>query len=282
MHKYLLLFYISSSLLFATRDDGLQERVKEYKLTELLKPHYFELNNNDYKDYIPNDINVNEQLSQRERLLVEDTVYMQIFMLGTMGVLLLLPESISKWDLDSLQEKSLDEKWKENVAAGPVWDEDDFFINYIGHPVSGAWYYTMAKNDGFNEMESFAYSVFVSTFIWEYGYEAFAEVPSIQDLIVTPVIGSLMGEGFIYIQNKIDANNGEVFGSRSLGGICYFFIDPIGNIAGGLSQFFDAQVTMKYQTYQVKNDLEVKNHSVALQKPRQFENYYGVTLNLLF
>ncbi|MFZ2890098.1 DUF3943 domain-containing protein, partial [Sulfuricurvum sp.] len=53
----------------------------------------------------------------------------------------------------------------------------------------------MARNDGLSIGESAAFSTLMSTFFWEYGYEAFAEVPSIQDLIFTPLVGSLFGEG---------------------------------------------------------------------------------------
>ncbi|WP_203249645.1 MULTISPECIES: DUF3943 domain-containing protein [Cysteiniphilum] len=66
---------------------------------------------------------------------------------------------------------------------------------YIGHPYAGAIYYMAARDSGFGEFESFLYSAFISTFFWEYGVEAFAEVPSIQDLIVTPVDGWLLGVG---------------------------------------------------------------------------------------
>ncbi|OHD91785.1 MAG: hypothetical protein A2552_00180 [Sulfuricurvum sp. RIFOXYD2_FULL_44_160] len=94
----------------------------------------------------------------------------------------------------------------------------------------------------------------MSTFVWEYGYEAFAEVPSIQDLIFTPLLGSFLGEGMYILEGKLDQKGGEVFGSRALGNVSYFFLDPLGRIADGMKNallFFriDLDVTMSIQTY---------------------------------
>ena len=219
-----------------------------------------------------------------QRALVEDTTYMQVFMLGTMGLLVMLPESVTQWDLDALDEKSLSERWKEHVRAGPVMDEDDMFINYIGHPVSGAWYYTMARNDGMDPFESFLYSTFVSTFIWEYGYEAFAEIPSIQDLIATPIIGSLLGEYMYYLEGELDENRGKIWGYQWLGSTSYFLIDPIGNIASGLSGFFDVDVTLRFETYQPNYSRQQTTYNYMLDKPTgQYSRWdYGVILSLEF
>jgi len=194
-----------------------------------------------------------------------------------------MPESVTNWDKNSLEETSLWDKWKANVKAGPVWDEDDFVINYIGHPVSGAWYYTMARNDGIDPLGSFLYSVFVSTFVWEYGYEAFAEIPSIQDLISTPVIGSLMGEYMYRLGKDIDKNGGEVLGSRFLGSFSYFLIDPLGNIGNGIGDVLDLSVTMKYQTFQPYNNINQQTYNRSIEKPSQFASFdYGFMINVEF
>jgi len=193
-----------------------------------------------------------------------------------------MPDSVTNWD-SSDNDKSLSQKWKENVKAGPVMDEDDFVINYIGHPVSGAWYYTLARNDGYDEFESFLYSFFISTFVWEYGYEAFAEIPSIQDIISTPVIGSLMGEGMYYLEQELDKNNGIIWGSSYLGNISYFFLNPFGQIADGMSTWFDVGATMRFETYQPQSYMAQTQYNRSLNKPNQFYNpYYGILINFEF
>jgi len=284
--KIFLSFLLSLSILFAKPldiDENLYQSVKDYNNIVLLKKQYISLDDDFYKDYIPRDTNVNEEMTGPQRDLVEDTIYMQVFMIGTMAILFALPPSVTKWDPDKLKEKSLSQRWKENVKAGPVWDEDDFFINYIGHPVSGAWYYTVARNDGMDEFDSFLYSVFVSTFVWEYGYEAFAEIPSIQDLIATPVVGALMGEYFYYLESEIDKNHGLVWGSSTLGNVSYFFLNPIGRITNNMSEFFDVSVTMRFQTYQPYNSMRVQDYNTYINKPKQFSSFdYGMVLDFNF
>ena len=234
---------------------------------------FTDLYNTTNKDYTPYNININNYLSKPTRKLAQDTFYMQIFMLGTMAVLVALPESISNWDLDELQKESLSDRWKEHVKAGPVIDKDDFFINYIGHPVSGAWYYTMARNDGLDEFDSFLYSVFVSTFVWEYGYEAFAEIPSLQDLIATPVVGSLLGEYFHHLELSLDKNNGKIFNSTTLGNIGYFFLNPIGMVANSLDNMLHIKTTMYIEAYNPTINKAYTYYSkFMIRKPQEFYN----------
>jgi hypothetical protein len=49
------------------------------------------------------------------------------------------------------------------------------------------------------------------SFIWEYIIEATAEKPSTQDLIITPIAGSLLGESIHLITMKMRTNNFNFF-----------------------------------------------------------------------
>lgn len=149
------------------------------------------------------------------------------------GILWAMPESVSNWDKEEIKEKGILWKWKENVKAGPVWDEDDWVLNWITHPYSGGVYYMTARSSGFNIFESFLYSAFMSTCFWEYGIEAFAEVPSKQDLIITPVLGSVVGEGFFYAKKSILKNDHRVLKSRFLGYTSLVIMDPFNTILDG-------------------------------------------------
>ena len=174
-------------------------------------------------------------------------------------------------------------KWKEHVKEGPVWDKDDFAINYIGHPVSGAWYYMMARDYGISPEGSFLYSVFLSTFIWEYGYEAFAEIPSWQDIFSTPIVGSIMGEGFYFLEKKIDKNEGKVFNSKTLGSISYFLLNPIGNISNGLSELFNIHATLRYETYQAHYSIQREYQYIFQEKPTLTRDQnFALILNIDF
>jgi hypothetical protein len=247
--KHLLSLLLSTSL-FAyqfvdlSAKEDIFTHYKEYNLQK----KFSSLDEDLHKDYVVKDINLNNQLDQREKRLFNDTMYLQVFMIGTIGVLAAMPTSVTNWD--NAGERDLGQQWLDNVKAGPVWDEDDFFINYIGHPVSGAWYYMIAREDGYGVWESFFYSFFLSTFFWEYGYEAFAEIPSTQDLIFTPTVGALFGEGFWYMQNALDANRGVLLGSKILGNIAYFLLNPIKRITSSMDSFIDADIEFHYQVFQ--------------------------------
>lgn len=149
------------------------------------------------------------------------------------GTLWVMPKSFSNWDKKEIREKGVLWKWKENVKAGPVWDEDDWVLNYVTHPYSGGVYYMTARSSGFNILESFLYSAFMSTCFWEYGIESFAETPSKQDLVITPVLGSAIGEGFFYAKKSILKNDHRVLKSRFLGYTSLLLIDPFNTILDG-------------------------------------------------
>lgn len=149
------------------------------------------------------------------------------------GVLWAMPESVTNWDKEEIKEKGILWKWKENVKAGPVWDKDNWVLNWITHPYSGGIYYMTARSSGFTVLESFGYSAIMSTFFWEYGIEAFAEVPSIQDLVITPVFGAAVGEGFFYAKKSILRNDRKVLKSKFLGYTTLFLMDPFNTILDG-------------------------------------------------
>ena len=252
-------------------------------MNELLKQQYISLDNNLYRDYIPQNINVNDQLSSSEKKLIEDTLYLQGFMITTISFLYLLPESITKWDPSEANGNDLGDKWKEHISDGPVVDNDEFGINYIGHPYSGAMYYVMARNDNFDPFESFMFSFIMSTFFWEYGYEAFAEIPSVQDLVITPIVGAFMGEYMYYLEKELDKSSGIIWGSKSLGNVSYFFLNPMGRMAEGLSEWLDLSVTMKFETYQETTMIRQEQYNISLNKPYQFDSFnYGIIINLEF
>lgn len=142
------------------------------------------------------------------------------------GALLILPESISNWSDEDIA--NLGTNYVKKVNLGPVIDKDKLYLNYLAHPYVGAIYYMQPRTAGFSWAESAFYSFLFSTFFWEYGIEAFAEIPSWQDLILTPAVGSIIGEGFFQTSRYIQNNNGRLFRSKILGSIVLMIMDPIG------------------------------------------------------
>ena len=118
-----------------------------------------------------------------------DTAILAGAQVGAAAVLFALPESVSKWT--SEDKKSTFRDYADNFTK-PGFDRDEFYINYVLHPYWGATYYIRGRERGLDQASSFVFSTLISA-MYEFGVECFFEKPSIQDLIVTPVVGSLVG-----------------------------------------------------------------------------------------
>lgn len=144
-----------------------------------------------------------------------------------------LPEDATSWNRSELQDVPLLKRWRNHVLKeGPEWDHDKFYFNYILHPYAGAVYFMAARSCGFNFWRSMLYSSVVSTVGWEFGIEAFMERPSYQDLFITPLIGSCIGEGFYRVKRWLVDNDYCLFGSPVLGGLLAFIVDPVNEFTG--------------------------------------------------
>lgn len=122
--------------------------------------------------------------------LGRDTAYFFGYQFFIVGLLYVMPESVSAWT-DEQKEEYTFEKWKDNVTH-PRWDPDKWYINYILHPYWGLTYYTRGRERGLSEAGSFWYSFGLSC-LYEFGLEALFEPVSIQDVIFTPALGSALG-----------------------------------------------------------------------------------------
>lgn len=152
---------------------------------------------------------------------------------GTLLVLECLPADATSWNRAEIQDIPPFKRWFKNVfKRGPEWDHDKFYFNYVLHPYAGSVYFMSARSCGFNMWQSLLYCTCISTIGWEFGVEAFMERPSIQDLFVTPLVGSAIGEGFYCIKRHIVRNGYRLLGSRLLGGIVAFIVDPVNEIVG--------------------------------------------------
>jgi hypothetical protein len=134
-------------------------------------------------------------------------------------ILALLPKENTKWDDDALSRggSNFGRAWTEL----PVWDGDNNFHNWVGHPYAGAFYYNMLRSQGATVLQSFGFAAF-QTVMWEYLLESVAEQPSIQDLITTSIMGSVLGELFNRWSVAILRKGHLNFGQKAL----VFFLNP--------------------------------------------------------
>jgi hypothetical protein len=149
-----------------------------------LRPVFSDLNNNTKP---PKE----EMLVKKKRSLLYPTLYCLGFMVLTVGGAFIF------YDAEQLnwESPSFDQFFHKNILALEYrWDPDRFAFNYIAHPLVGSEYYLRARAEGYDWFESFLFSFAMST-TWEYLFEGWVEPVSIQDMIVTPVLGSVLGEG---------------------------------------------------------------------------------------
>jgi hypothetical protein len=152
---------------------------------------------------------------------------------GTLLVLECLPEDATSWNRAEIRNEPVAKRWFKNVfKRGPEWDHDKFYFNYLLHPYAGSVYFMSARSCGFNMWQSLLYCTCISTIGWEFGIEACMERPSIQDLFVTPLVGSAIGEGFYCVKRHIVRHGYSLFGSRAVGHVVAFIVDPVNEFVG--------------------------------------------------
>ncbi|MCL9776603.1 DUF3943 domain-containing protein [Vibrio methylphosphonaticus] len=214
----------------------------------------------------------NPQNGEDSERLWSQTKSIFAYGVGVAGVLALMPESITNWEKDDVQ---LMNKWWDNVQSGPVWDRDDHVINYIGHPYFGGVYYQAARKSGYRQWDAFMYSTLMSTFYWEYGIEAFAEIPSIQDLVVTPTLGWVYGEWAFNKEKEIRLGGGTVWGSDALGSTALFFLDPVDSLGRGVNNVAGREIVKAGTGFVGAHSNVLRNGEVETKYQVQVQYAFG-------
>jgi hypothetical protein len=192
--------------------------------------------------------------------------------LGVIAVLAVMPTEITNWEKNDLE---LGTKWIENVKSGPVWDRDDVILNYMMHPYFGGVYYQSARKSGYRQWDAFLYSAMMSTFFWEYGIEAFAETPSIQDIVITPILGWAYGEWAYNTEREIWNNDGKLLGSKDLGSIATILLDPVDSIGRSVNTLLGRDLIKAGTGYFTYNE-------VLLPSGNATENQIGFKVSYIF
>ena len=107
------------------------------------------------------------------------------------GMVALIPPEKSGWP--EVRFGSMGQNLKRAYTTPPVLDKDDWYFNYLAHPYAGMAYYNAVRSQKATILQSSLFTV-GNVLLWEYVLEATVEQPSIQDLIITPVAGILLGE----------------------------------------------------------------------------------------
>lgn len=178
--------------------------------------------------------------------LKRDTLYFAGYQWVTIGILYISPESVSGWSEEQKEGYDMSHWW-DNVTH-PEMDSDDFYINYVLHPYWGAAYFVRARERGYNDREAFWYSVLLSS-MYELGAEALFEEPSIQDLIVTPVFGSLLGRYFMRVRGDIREREYELGFRTRKDKWLWALTDPLGSLNDLVDRMVGRETELRIQPY---------------------------------
>ena len=178
--------------------------------------------------------------------LKRDTWYFLGYQAVAVGILYAMPESVSSWSDEQKSNYRMSDWW-DNVT-NPACDSDDFFINYVLHPYWGAAYFVRASERGYNPQSAFWYSVLLSS-LYEFGFEALFEEPSVQDLIVTPTIGSLVGYYFMHTRNDIRMHTASSGHTTTGQKWVMVLTDPLGALNRQVDKLFGRETSLQVYPY---------------------------------
>jgi hypothetical protein len=167
-----------------------------------------------------------------------DTAYFLGYQFAAVGLISLWPQ-----DKTNYSHKIGFDRWLDNVTH-PHWDTDGPFVNLVLHPYWGASYYIRARERGLGRSQAFWYSALLSS-IFEFGAEAMVERVSYQDLVVTPVLGSLLGEYvFAPLRAHIRAKDGPI---GMIDRVTLVLTDPLGSINSAVGRMLgvETQVSLR-------------------------------------
>jgi hypothetical protein len=174
--------------------------------------------------------------------LRHDASYFFGYQFFIVGILYVMPEEISAWT-DEQKEEYTVSKWWKNVTH-PRWDPDEWYINYILHPYWGMTYYTRGRERGLSETEAFWFSFSLSA-IYEFGLEALFEPVSIQDLIFTPGVGSLLGWFVEDTRREIKSQSSFSFWDKTI----LVLTDPLGSLNSVVDGFIDTDSELELRSF---------------------------------
>lgn len=84
-------------------------------------------------------------------------------------------------------------KWWNNITQWPEWDDgDEFFTNWVTHPIVGSMQYLYYRQMGYSFWVS-TLGAFMQNMLFEYTVEGLVETPSLTDIVSTTGVGVPMG-----------------------------------------------------------------------------------------
>jgi hypothetical protein len=121
--------------------------------------------------------------------------------LGTGGYWLLMNRNVTDWDNPRPLSRFDGSAW--------VLDNNSIGVNFLGHPATGGFSYSLARANHQSVAGAFGYSTLTSM-VWEFVIE-FKEKVSVNDVLVTPGAGLPLGEFFYKLGLYLDTGHHASF-----------------------------------------------------------------------
>ena len=116
-------------------------------------------------------------------------------------------------------------------SNGPKPDDDEWYFNYVAHPLWGSETYMRARSGGYDALSSFLFSSGASL-LWEFGFESPFQRASTQDLLITSTTGSLLGEVRFRLKRHLLASDTRT------GRVLAVVIDPLQSFTEQVGKVF--------------------------------------------
>lgn len=94
------------------------------------------------------------------------------------------------------------EEYRRNFGGTVLFDNDKEYWNWIVHPYSGSQLYLYYRANAYSPADAFQMA-FVSSLLFEYTIETYTEPASMEDLINTPILGTVLGYFFERVSMKL-------------------------------------------------------------------------------
>lgn len=197
-------YFLFSIIIFVFIVSETLSQIKYEKLPGQIKGTTYSIK---YKTYLSShngkshyDSSIDEEnMNFGKRFLYSQKILWPTSIAGHIGLYTISSEPVT-WDMFKLQ------TIKESFTKLPIIEHDPWNYNYIVHPIMGSFSYLAYRNLGGSWWESLI-GTSINSIIYEYIIASSTQRPSIIDLTVTPVGGTILGEGIYQLKKSFTRDN---------------------------------------------------------------------------
>jgi hypothetical protein len=144
---HLIIFLLICKTSYSQVDTSLSLYSSQTSLPQpLLKKH------RSYFDSLNNCVVFRNQHASLTRKIIRGSALVFVVDAICITSLYMAPESFSKWDRAKILE--LKTNYEQTFTKPPIMDKDLWYINYVGHPLQGSYYYNAIRSQGATKLQA--------------------------------------------------------------------------------------------------------------------------------